>query len=219
MKSLNKKFLLLAVLSLISYAHADVNLVQICKTPKTGTSVCAANDVRWIIPLAASSVLADTWKPFSAVTNTELLTVCAANLPPNSITCPSIARVAKCSVACASCAVVNITGTLKLTWTKPDFNTGNAIPEAQLTGYRIYSGVQGSMLTLLKAVPVLPLTYDATGYGNGVYSFSISAVYGAAESTQTGPMSVEVKIPDSGVPLEPGKPSSLSITSVTLSTP
>lgn len=97
------------------------------------------------------------------------------------------------------------TGTIVVTWETPL----DSVP----SGYRLYSGVAGSTLTLLASPTAAELTKTLRGYGNGKYDFAISAMYGDVESVRTGPVSVEVIIP---VPVITNPPKSLSITSVTI---
>ncbi len=206
----------IALLALLcSPAWAAVNLPLTCTGTLTSSGTCSSANRVFALPGPTTLVaVGATYKPFASTA--EQVLVCALDIPSGTPTtgCATASKVYvdKCLVAGASCAV-NTTGNLSLTWTKPPFATGD-LPESRLTGYRIYSGVQGSTLTLLKDVPVEPRTYMATGYGNGVYSLSIAAVYGTMESAQSGPATIEVKIPV--IPLTPGAPQSFSITSVTI---
>lgn len=117
---------------------------------------------------------------------------------------------------------VNKTGTISLSIYKPDFTVAGLLPESALTGFQLYSCAilanDNCTLTFHSLIPVgaNPIIKSIPGYGNGKYSFAASAMYGTIESGQTGPVKVEVKIPVPDPVKIPGKPSSLSITSVTI---
>lgn len=156
--------------------------------------------------------------PFGQVGAGDPIEVCQTVVTPGTISPIPYTSADPCKsfavVPASTVGAVNRTGTITISWTKPDFGATNATPETQLTGYRLYSGVKGSPLTLNRALPLSPLTVPLPGYGAGKYSFALSAVYGDIESAQTGPVDVEVVIAD---PTVPKSPASLSITSVTIS--
>lgn len=216
-----------------SVAHAETNLAVICTAGASdGSARNACTATKYDRPSTGAlcrAMASNTWRTCTALSPSDTVEACSTDVPvgapsnpdsgapcTNWVTLPMSALVVPAPIG------TNTTGTIRLSWTRPDFTLPNAAPENLLTGYRLYSAAYGAALTALTTLPASALTFDAAGYGNGKYSFAVTAVYnlvtGSVESAQTGPASIEVKIPEP-VPLTPGQPQSLSITGVQIGTP
>lgn len=202
--------------ALISTAGAKIG-----EKVSLGTSTAAKYDIPKSADLVRVGTSWDnfTWEQFGTLVATDTVDTCSDELPAPTVypipwsaaadACKHWAAIPISQVAKSDGVLwVNSTGNLSFTWSKPVFDV-NAIPEAQLTGYKLYSGVYQGTLTLLRTLPVGPLALAIPGYGNGKYSFALSAVYGTTESPQTGPVSIEVRIPD--VPKEARAPAVFGI--------
>lgn len=226
-----KNILLLASLMLAALTvHATPNLAVICAQGATaGQAVNAETCVhsKYALPQPADLVRKGlayanfVWSRFDSLSETDTFEVCPTDIPnPTAFPEPWSFAADPCHdwqpITKTVYATVNTTGTFGLTWTKPAFSVGD-LQESQLTAYNVYSAVFGNAMTLLRTIPASLLSTTVGGYGTGKYSFSITAVYGAlGESIKTGPKTIEVQLPTSPVPLLPGQPQSLSISSVTV---
>ncbi len=173
-----------------SSAYATVNLPLTCTGSLTSEGKCVSANRIFALPVASTLVVVgDVYTPFDGVTGKIL--VCQADIPPGTGTAGCLATdkvsVDKCLVAGANCTV-NKTGVITLTWQPPNWTLADSLPESALTGYKLYSCAilsgNSCVPTLWGPLPISPLMRAIPGYGNGRYSFSLSAVYGATESVQ-----------------------------------
>lgn len=191
--------------ALASVAHAATGLAVTCSnTAMEGHPLADCNGSSQIVyktPAADTLVrdcgtdncwtAGDSWVKFQNLVSGHAYEVCDTNIAEGAVWVPTASDPCTAWHNVVKTSVVT-TSSIELEWTLPDFTATGATPQTSLTGYKIYSSVGDGAVGLIKTVPAATLSTVLTGYQNGTYSFYITAVYGTAESLQTGPLPVTV---------------------------